>query len=183
MALLKVRRMEPDEVEQTVAVWERSRWESLPWLEQRMGHSHEDNLRFFRETIMRENEVWVAESGGRVVGLLALRGSLVDRLYVEPEWQRRGVGRALLEKARELSPTELRLFTLQRNERARRFYEAHGFRVEALGVSPPPESEPDVLYVWADSGTKGKLRGRGGSADGSPISTTWSRRASGWPRR
>ncbi len=140
--------MEPDEAEQTVAMWERSRWESLPWLERRLGHSHEDNLRFFLETVMQENEVWVADSGGRVVGLLAVRGSLVDRLYVEPEWQRRGVGRALLEKARELSPTELRLFTLQRNERARHFYEALGFRVEALGVSPAPESEPDVLYVW-----------------------------------
>jgi ribosomal protein S18 acetylase RimI-like enzyme len=59
-----------------------------------------------------------------------------------------GVGTALLLQARELSPRELRLFTFQRNEAARAFYDKHGFTVVALGVSPAPELEPDVEYRW-----------------------------------
>ena len=62
--------------------------------------------------------------------------------------QRCGVGTALLRKAAELSPDGLRLFTFQRNERARSFYEKHGFRVVKFGTSPPPENEPDVEYRW-----------------------------------
>jgi ribosomal protein S18 acetylase RimI-like enzyme len=54
----------------------------------------------------------------------------------------------MIEHARSLSPSLLELHTHQRNERARRFYEQHSFSVVQLGVSPPPESEPDVFYRW-----------------------------------
>jgi hypothetical protein len=42
----------------------------------------------------------------------------------------------------------LRLVTLQRNDRARRFYEHRGFAAYEFGRSPPPEDEPDVWYRW-----------------------------------
>ena len=45
-------------------------------------------------------------------------------------------------------PGELALVTLQRNARARLFYEKRGFVVSKVGVSPAPESEPDVWYAW-----------------------------------
>ena len=67
---------------------------------------------------------------------------------MDPRCQRRGVGTALLERAKELAPEGLTLFTHQRNERARAFYERRGFRAVQFGVSPPPESEPDVKYAW-----------------------------------
>ena len=50
---------------------------------------------------------------------------------------------------REHSPNELRLFTFQRNHAARAFYERHGFVLQRLGVSPPPENEPDAEYAWS----------------------------------
>jgi ribosomal protein S18 acetylase RimI-like enzyme len=56
--------------------------------------------------------------------------------------------RGLLDRAKELAPDGLTLFTHQGNERARAFYERRGFRAVAFGVSPPPESEPDVKYAW-----------------------------------
>jgi ribosomal protein S18 acetylase RimI-like enzyme len=51
-------------------------------------------------------------------------------------------------KAQELSPDGLELHTHQENTKARRFYEKHGFEVVRFGVSPPPESAPDVEYHW-----------------------------------
>jgi ribosomal protein S18 acetylase RimI-like enzyme len=90
----------------------------------------------------------VAAEAGLAVGLLALADGHVDQLYVDPAAQRRGVGTALIEHARSLFPSGLRLFTHQRNARARAFYEKLGFRVIRFGVSPPPESEPDVAYAW-----------------------------------
>ncbi len=35
-----------------------------------------------------------------------------------------------------------------REKIARRFYEKNQFRVVRLGLSPPPENEPDVEYRW-----------------------------------
>jgi putative acetyltransferase len=44
-------------------------------------------------------DIWVAVLDERLVGVLALEGSEVDRLYVAPEAQGCGVGTALLELA------------------------------------------------------------------------------------
>ena len=81
-------------------------------------------------------------------GFLALAGSYVDRLYVEPGAWRRGVGRALLRHAITLSPSGIELHTHQRNGGARAFYAREGLRAVRFGLSPPPESEPDIEYHW-----------------------------------
>ena len=140
--------MAPDDLDAVVGVWERSRWDAQPWLEQRMGHSHEDSRKHFAEVVARENDVWLAYERTAIIALLALHNGQIDQLYVDPPWQGRGVGSALLEKAQQLSPSGLVLFTHQRNERARAFYERRGFAAVAFGVSPAPESEPDVKYAW-----------------------------------
>ncbi len=59
-----------------------------------------------------------------------------------------GLGKALLDHARSLSPEHLWLYTLQINANGRAFYEKNGFRRVKLGISPAPESEPDVEYHW-----------------------------------
>jgi ribosomal protein S18 acetylase RimI-like enzyme len=151
MMKLEIRRARSDDVDAAVGVWERARWDAQPWLEERMSHSHEDNLRQFRDVVMCESEVWLAVEGSAVVGLLAFARDKIDQLYVEPHCQGRGVGTALLDRAKELAPEGLSLFTHQRNARARAFYERRGFRAVQFGVSPPPESEPDVKYAWNSS--------------------------------
>jgi len=146
MTAHEIRRMRADELSEVVALWRRSRDEAQPWLEARMSHSADDDLRHFRDVVARENEVWLALSGGHALGLLALRDGFIAQLYVDPPAQRRGVGSALIAHARALSPDGLSLYTHQRNQRARRFYERHGFRPASFGVSPGAECEPDVRY-------------------------------------
>lgn len=146
---LEIRPLRQDEFEAAVGVWTRARWDAQPWLEERMGHSAQDDLRFFRDVLVREFRIWVAEEHGEIVGVMALGEGTVEQLHVEPRCQRRGIGRRLLDLAKEGSPAGLRLFTHQRNARARAFYEEQGFRLVRLGTSPPPESEPDVEYHWA----------------------------------
>jgi GNAT superfamily N-acetyltransferase len=144
---MEIRRMRPGEVESVVRLWRRSRDASQPWLEARMGHTAEDDMRFFEGAIVPGNDVWVAIDA-EVVGFLAIKGERLGWLYVDPPAQGKGVGTALLDKAKALSPEGLTLHTHQRNAGARAFYERRGFRAVRFGVSPPPESEPDVLYLW-----------------------------------
>jgi GNAT superfamily N-acetyltransferase len=114
----------------------------------RKGHTVEEDRDYFRRVIQVKNDLWVAEIDERPAAFMAIAGDFVDQLFVAPELQRRGLGAALLAHARGLSPVGLRLFTFQVNADARAFYEKHGFVVARLGVSPPPESEPDVEYHW-----------------------------------
>jgi ribosomal protein S18 acetylase RimI-like enzyme len=91
---------------------------------------------------------WAARQGGRVVGYMRIEGDHLDHLYVHPEAQGRGVGSALLGKARSLSPLRITLVTFQRNARARAFYEKHGFRPTRFTEGDNEEGEPDVQYLW-----------------------------------
>jgi len=104
--------------------------------------------------IREHEEVWVAEEDGRLLGFLGIEHStdlgapVLEKIYVEPVQQNRGVGSALLDKAKELRPVELYLWVFQKNP-ARRLYERHGFElVKLTDGSENMEREPDALYRW-----------------------------------
>ena len=88
------------------------------------------------------------ENDQRPIAFMAMKGEFVDQLYVHPDCQNQGVGKALLDLARKISPEHVWLYTLQINLNAREFYEKNGFIAEKFGISPQPESEPDVEYHW-----------------------------------
>ena len=93
--------------------------------------------------------VWLAEVGGRAAGFATIEGNELDRLFVYPEFHGKGVALALLEKAKELSPTELWLWVFQKNLQAIRFYEKNGFEsVYLTDGNENMEKEPDARYVW-----------------------------------
>lgn len=103
-----------------------------------------------------DDQLWVAELGGEVVGYLRLvrpdeeRVGWVDDLYVLPEHAGRGVGSALLELARALLPEGFGLWVYAVNAPARAFYAAHGLReVEAVPADDSPHGEAEVRLAWA----------------------------------
>jgi GNAT superfamily N-acetyltransferase len=147
--------MRAGDLAELVALWRRSREDGQPWLEERMARSPADDLSRFRDVVSQQYAVWVACEGGRLVGLLACRPGEVDQLFVDPPDHGRGVGTALLEWAMRESPAGFILYTAQRNQRARDFYERRGLQVVAFGTSGPPELEPDVKYAWNPPETRG----------------------------
>jgi ribosomal protein S18 acetylase RimI-like enzyme len=106
-------------------------------------------------TFERHEEVWLAEEDGRMLGFLAIRRSrtegweVLEKLYVDPEAQNRGVGTALLDQAKALRPGGFVLWVFQKNTGAIRFYERHGFDlVKLTDGAENMEREPDALYRW-----------------------------------
>jgi putative acetyltransferase len=111
-------------------------------------HTPDEDQEFFGRAV-EEQEVWAWEVGGRVLGFAALGDDMLNHLYVEPEAQGGGIGTALIAHAKEQRPGGLHLWSFQRNEGARRFYERQEFCVvELTDGSGNEEREPDVLYTW-----------------------------------
>lgn len=158
----ELRAYRPEDEDALVALWHQTKRHAYPYLESEQGYTLETDTVFFREQMAPRCDIWLACEDERLVGFLALEGSYVDRLYVHPRRQRSGIGRALLEKAKALSPQGLELHTHQQNLSACAFYERHGFRAYRFGTSGPPESAPDVEYRWrpgAVSGSQSPTRG------------------------
>jgi GNAT superfamily N-acetyltransferase len=124
-----------------------ARNDALPFL--RRVHTDEQVRAWIADTLLLRCRVWVARSEQRIIGFLALDNEELEQLYVLPGRYRRGVGSTLLDVAKAASAGRLCLFTFQKNERARAFYESQGFRVvDENDGSRNEEREPDMRYEW-----------------------------------
>ena len=146
-----IREYRSEDFDAVTILWRVAREKSLPAFQREKGHFFYEDQAYFRDQILKKNQVWVVEKEDRPVAFMAMENDFIDHLYVHPDHWRQGIGEALLKFARERSSEHLWLYTLQVNVNARAFYEKNGFIVEKFGVSPPPENEPDVEYHWRRS--------------------------------
>ena len=80
---------------------------------------------------------------------LARRGEEVRLLYTRPDRIGLGAGTQLIEAAKKRGVGALELWCFQANARARRFYEARGFRaVRFTDGAGNEEKTPDIRYRW-----------------------------------
>jgi len=143
-----IRDYRPEDFDAVTILWRISREKSLPEFQRAKGYFFYQDQDYFRDHVFKENELWIVEMDHRPVAFMAMRDEFIDQLYVHPDYQNRGIGKALLDCARQLSPEHIWLYTLQINLHACAFYEKNGFIAEKFGISSPPESEPDVEYHW-----------------------------------
>jgi ribosomal protein S18 acetylase RimI-like enzyme len=99
-----------------------------------------------------EVEVYVAEVDGVPAGAVSVGSGFLSTLYVLPAYQGSGVGSALhdlaVERLRALGFQEARLWTLERNDAGRRFYERRGWMLtDETRVVPYPPNPIDVQYA------------------------------------
>jgi GNAT superfamily N-acetyltransferase len=114
-----------------------------------MFHTEAEYRSFTANVIFRDCEVIVAEDDSGIVSFLALQGTEVRLLYTRPDRIGCGAGTRLIEAAKKSRVGALELWCFQANARARRFYEARGFR--AIGFTDGADNEektPDVRYRW-----------------------------------
>ena len=117
------------------------------------GHPDDDVRAWLANEMLPSREVWVAaDRDDRVVAMMALGDSMVEQLYVAPDWIGHGIGGRLLDIAKVRRPDGLDLYCFQANRRARRFYEDRGFvAVAASDGSGNEEGQPDIRYAWRPS--------------------------------
>ncbi len=76
--------------------------------------------------------------------------SWITQLFISPAHVDQSIGTLLLSHARATLPVPVRLWCFQRNVRARRFYERHGFQaIHFTDGRANEERLPDVLYERA----------------------------------
>lgn len=138
---------EPDEL-RLAEIWHQAGLDEYTYLPSFQALDGEQALQVFRDVIVSHCRIWLETKDETIRGFIALNGSYIDRLYVDPKQQRLGVGGALMNHAKSMFESGLELHTHQQNSRARAFYEKHDFVATKYGISPAPECVPDVEYHW-----------------------------------
>lgn len=88
-------------------------------------------------------KVWVYDDG-IVKGMIHLEGKEIAELYVDYFFWKEGIGSRLVEFAKEKYDVRS-VWTLEKNEDAIRFYEAHGFKLN--GKRRLEEGTPEYIVM------------------------------------
>jgi GNAT superfamily N-acetyltransferase len=155
---VRIRSFERSDLEAGRQLWvELTEWHRQIYDSPQIGG--EDPGRKFDEHLDRvgAEHIWIAESGGRVVGMTGLIASAgeaeLEPIVITPAWRGRGVGEALartvLEAARKRSERQLLTRPVARNDAALRFFHRLGF--DALGqLELIADLRPRDEQVWRE---------------------------------
>jgi len=105
------------------------------------------------QSLIPAGGVTVVELDSCVVGFMSISrdgvSGWIDQMYLAPAAIGQGIGALLMERAKELLGAPIRIYTFQKNDGARRFYQRHGFREILLSDGALNEERtPDVLLEW-----------------------------------
>ncbi|WP_329494113.1 GNAT family N-acetyltransferase [Kitasatospora herbaricolor] len=139
---LTVRPYTPADEDTAVRIWARAARLAHPFLADEGTGARERKM---REVYLVLADHWIAELDGVPVGVLGLLGAEIGGLFVAPEAQGRGVGRALVGQAALLHGA-LTLEVYEKNTAARRFYARVGFTEQSRR---PDEEYDEVLLKLA----------------------------------
>ena len=89
------------------------------------------------------DNIWVYDDG-IVKGMIHLEGKEIAELYVDYFFWKEGIGTKLVEFAKEKFDSKF-VWTLEKNEDAIRFYEAHGFKLN--GKRQLEEGTPEYIVM------------------------------------
>src|ERR1700754_998866 len=100
---LSIRPYEDSDLERVIEVWVRG-WESAK-LRIRNPHNAEKLRSIIPNWINGGVLAYVAIVSTTVVGFVMLRGADVGQLYVDPDYQRKGIGRKLVDFIKQIRAT------------------------------------------------------------------------------
>lgn len=120
-----IREYRDTDIDQLLEVWLKATRVAHPFLSEEFVETEREKI---RTTHMPMADTWVWEEDSRVAGFIALLGSEVGAIFVLPDLHGRGIGRALMDHARDLHGT-LELDVFESNPIGRAFYERYGFEV------------------------------------------------------
>ncbi|PWT77177.1 MAG: ribosomal-protein-alanine N-acetyltransferase [Proteobacteria bacterium] len=138
---------------------------------ERVIYSHPWTIGNFRDSLYAGYSCWVMECAGQMVGygvlMLGVDEAHLLNLSVAHEWQRRGLGRALLEHfiriARSWEARSILLEVRPSNVAARLLYEQAGFRELSVRGSyyPAEGGREDAILMGMELERGEERRGKG----------------------
>ncbi|PSR16081.1 GNAT family N-acetyltransferase [filamentous cyanobacterium CCP3] len=127
LAAMSLRPYQPQDCEAVLDVWQRAATVAHSFLP--AAHFAQERLAIATQYLPMA-ETWVYEHQGQIAGFVSLlnaeASSEVGGLFVDPPWQGRGVGRALMDHAVALKGA-LMVTVFEQNALGRRFYGRYGF--------------------------------------------------------
>lgn len=119
-----IRTMLPSDQDRAAEIWLNANLQAHDFIDPRYWQSHLAELK----AQLPQAEVYVCQGQAGLEGFIGLKGHFIAGIFVWPSSQGQGVGKALLDRAKQ-AHDRLRLWVYQKNKRAVAFYRREGFAI------------------------------------------------------
>ena len=117
-----LRKMKIDDLDPVVQIWLESNRQAHSFIETDYWEKNKEEVR----KMLPHSLIQVAEIEGNIVGFIGMNETKIEGLFVNYNFQSRGIGHSLIEWAKTRNEV-LTLNVYQKNQRALRFYLKEGF--------------------------------------------------------
>lgn len=122
-----IRPYQDSDLNELLSSWENATKLAHPFLTKSFLDKEKHNI---PNLYLPNADTWVHVDDSHVVGFITLMGNEVAALFVDPDYHGRGMGKALMDKARSLHAT-LEVDVFKNNSIGRHFYEHYGFKLQS----------------------------------------------------
>ena len=129
-------------------IWLKSSLDAHSFISREFWHSHVEAMKD-KYLPGCENYAYTDEDTGRMCGFISLRGDHIEALFVDPDCQGKGIGKALLAYAASLRD-RLTLSVYTKNTRAAEFYRRNGFIAEERHTDPATGEDELIMVRQGD---------------------------------
>ncbi len=118
-----IRLYQESDVEDIIDLWYQASLVAHPFLSENFL---KEERRKIRDVHLPNSQTWVYEEQGKPVGFISLIDKEVGGIFVHPSMHRRGIGKALMDKACSMHDS-VELDVIEANSIGRAFYSKYGF--------------------------------------------------------
>ena len=118
-----IRELKPEEIKDVLDIWLKASIKAHSFVDQEFWKSKTGVM---RETYLPSSETYILKEDDVIKGFFSLQDETLAAMFVSPEFQGKGVGRKLMDKAKTLRG-RLELAVYKENQKSIDFYKKCGF--------------------------------------------------------
>ena len=121
--MVELRQYQHSDLEQVLSAWDNASKVGHHFLQQDFIAQERKNI---PAIYLPNADTWVVEIEKQVVGFIAIHGTEVGALFLQPEYHGRKLGKLMMDKAQQLHG-DLQVEVFEKNATGRAFYQQYGF--------------------------------------------------------
>ncbi len=98
------------------------------------------------KNILPNAEIYVYVEDNIILGFIGLNDNYIEGIFVDSNYQDKGIGTALLNKAKEIKQ-QLTLNVYKKNSKAIKFYQKNGFEITEENIDEEND-EVEYIMLW-----------------------------------
>lgn len=119
-----IRKNKNEDINRIVEIWLEASYKAHDFIDKSYWQSNADQM---RDLYIPNSETYVFIEKGIICGFFSLADSTLAAIFVDPEYQGKGIGSQLLSKAKSIR-SKLELAVYKENTISHRFYKNKGFK-------------------------------------------------------